>query len=329
MRIGITGGAGYIASHVIQDLLELGHEITVIDNMSSGNPENIFWDRSGYNFQGGDIMTPSGLDAFFAARPEIIFHFAASKAAGESMEVPEKYAANNLRGTLGLLERMVTSDCRYFIFSSSAAVYGNPRYLPIDEEHPLAPENYYGYTKKAIEDNLAWFSKQKGIRFAALRYFNAAGYDVRGRVKGLENKPNNLLPIIMEVAVGIRDELQVFGTDYDTPDGTCIRDYIHLNDLSRAHVLAMEYIMEKNENLIVNLGSESGLSVFEILNAAREVTGKPIPHVEAPRRPGDPAKLIAGSGKARELLGWTAEHSDARTLLESTWKIYREKFPDA
>lgn len=329
MRIGVTGGAGYIAAHVIQDLLEKDHEVIVLDDLSMGSRDNLLSGEPRFTFEEGDVGNSGDLARFFSHKPEVIFHFAASKAAGESMTDPAKYSANNIRGTLRLIEAMVENDCGHMIFSSSAAVYGAPQYLPLDEEHPLVQENYYGYTKKAIEDNLAWFSKLKGIRFAALRYFNAAGYDVRGRVKGLENKPNNLLPIIMEVAVGIRDELQVFGTDYDTPDGTCIRDYIHLNDLSRAHVLAMEYIMEKNENLIVNLGSESGLSVFEILNAAREVTGKPIPHVEAPRRPGDPAKLIAGSGKARELLGWTAEHSDARTLLESTWKIYREKFPDA
>lgn len=326
MRIGITGGAGYIASHVIQDLLELGHEITVIDNMSSGNPENIFWDRSGYNFLGGDIMTPSGLDAFFAARPEIIFHFAASKAAGESMEVPEKYAANNLRGTLGLLERMVTSDCRYFIFSSSAAVYGNPRYLPIDEEHPLAPENYYGYTKKAIEDNLAWFSRLKNIRFAALRYFNAAGYDVAGRVQGLEFNPRNLLPIVMEVAAGQREYMDVYGTDYDTPDGTCIRDYIHINDLASGHVKAMQTIVEKDKDLIVNLGSTNGLSVQEMVEAAREITGRPIPTREVERRAGDPAKLVASSERALREMNWKAEHSDARTLVESMWKVYSRKF---
>ena len=326
MRIGITGGAGYIASHVIQDLLELGHEITVIDNMSSGNPENIFWDRSGYNFLGGDIMTPSGLDAFFAARPEIIFHFAASKAAGESMEVPEKYAANNLRGTLGLLERMVTSDCRYFIFSSSAAVYGNPRYLPIDEEHPLAPENYYGYTKKAIEDNLAWFSRLKNIRFAALRYFNAAGYDVAGRVQGLEFNPRNLLPIVMEVAAGQREYMDVYGTDYDTPDGTCVRDYIHINDLASGHVKAMQTIVEKDKDLIVNLGSTNGLSVQEMVEAAREITGRPIPTREVERRAGDPAKLVASSERALREMNWKAEHSDARTLVESMWKVYSRKF---
>ena len=326
MRIGITGGAGYIASHVIQDLLELGHEITVIDNMSSGNPENIFWDRSGYNFLGGDIMTPSGLDAFFAARPEIIFHFAASKAAGESMEVPEKYAANNLRGTLGLLERMITSDCRYFIFSSSAAVYGNPRYLPIDEEHPLAPENYYGYTKKAIEDNLAWFSRLKNIRFAALRYFNAAGYDVAGRVQGLEFNPRNLLPIVMEVAAGQREYMDVYGTDYDTPDGTCIRDYIHINDLASGHVKAMQTIVEKDKDLIVNLGSTNGLSVQEMVEAAREITGRPIPTREVERRAGDPAKLVASSERALREMNWKAEHSDARTLVESMWKVYSRKF---
>ncbi len=326
MRIGVTGGAGYIGSHVIQDLLEAGHHVTVLDNMSSGNPENILRDHERYSILGGDVGTPAGLDLFFAARPEIIFHFAASKAAGESMHIPEQYAANNIRGTLFLLERMVRENCRYIIFSSTAAVYGSPEYLPVDEKHPLNPENYYGATKKIIEENLAWFSKLKGIRYAALRYFNAAGYDRRGRVTGLENNPRNLLPIVMEVAAGLRPELEIFGTDYDTPDGSCIRDYIHINDLASGHTSAMRYLLEKDRDIVANLGSTSGVSVLEMAAVAREITGRPIAARNVGRRAGDPAKLVASSDLARACLGWRAEHSDVRTLVESTWRVYARKF---
>ena len=326
MRIGITGGAGYIAAHIIQDLLERGHEVVVIDDLSTGNRANILEESSRYRFVEGDISNRDDLARFFEDPLEVIFHFAASKAAGESMILPEKYSSNNIRGTLTLLEELVAREVRYFIFSSSAAVYGSPQYLPIDEEHPLEPENYYGYTKKAIEDNLRWFSRLKDIRFAALRYFNASGYDMSGRVLGLENEPNNLLPIIMEVAVGIRPELQVFGNDYETPDGTCIRDYIHLNDLSLAHIQAMEYIIGENKDLVVNVGSESGLSVLEILEVAREVTGQQIPHRNVGRRAGDPGKLVASSQKIKELLGWEAQHSNARDIVDTTWKLYRQNF---
>ena len=326
MRIGVTGGAGYIASHVIQDLLEAGHEVTVIDNMSTGNTENILVGQKGYRFLGGDLGTTAGLDAFFATGPEIIFHFAASKAAGDSMEIPEQYAANNIRGTLGLLERMAVSDCRRIIFSSTAAVYGSPQYLPVDENHALEPENYYGVTKKIIEENLYWFSKLKGIRYAALRYFNAAGYDIRGRVRGLEINPRNLLPIVMEVAAGQRAELDVYGDDYDTPDGTCIRDYIHVSDLASAHIRAMETIIKEDRDLVVNLGSTNGLSVQEMINAAREVTGHKIPSRNVGRRAGDPGKLIASSEKALREMNWKAEHSDAHTLVETMWRVYKDKF---
>ena len=212
----------------------------------------------------------------------------------------------------------------YCVFSSSAAVYGEPKYLPIDEKHPCSPENYYGFTKLEIERLLAWYDRLKNIRFAALRYFNAAGYDPAGRITGLERNPANLLPVVMEVAAGIRQRLEIFGNDYDTPDGTCIRDYIHVSDLADAHVLAFEHLVKNKKSFIVNLGSENGISVKTMVEKAREITGRPIPAVVAPRRKGDPAKLIASSKEAQKLLGWKARASDVATLLSSTWNVYKK-----
>lgn len=330
MRIGVTGGAGYIGSHIVQDLLAAGHSVVVLDNLSTANPANIVDSGAAANFEGsyrfieGDAGEAESLVRFFAAGPlEVVYHFAASKAAGESMTAPTKYSANNLRGTLRLIEGVVEHGCRNFIFSSSAAVYGDPQYLPIDEQHPLNPINYYGYTKLAIEQNLAWFARLSGLRYAVLRYFNAAGYDLDGRVRSIEMTTANLLPLVMECAIGRRPEIQVFGQDYDTPDGTCLRDYIHVNDLSRAHVLAMHAIRERDESLTVNLGTGVELSVQQMLDIAREITGQPIPQKNVARRPGDPPRLVASSEKARELLGWQAESSAPETIVQSMWDLYR------
>ncbi len=323
MRIGVTGGAGYIGSHIVLDLLEAGHEVLVLDDMSTANPRNIFREREGYSFLEGDSGKTADLERFFEFGPEAIFHFAARKAAGESMTNPAKYSANNLRGTLRLIEAAAQFECRYFIFSSSAAVYGEPEYLPLDEKHPLNPINYYGFTKLAVEQNLQWFSQLTPMRYAALRYFNAAGYDLHGRVRGIEVTTANLLPLVMEAAIGQRKEIQVYGRDYDTPDGTCLRDYIHVNDLSRAHILAMETIMAENKSLAVNLGSGEELSVQQMLDTARRVTGREIPSTDVARRPGDPPRLVASSALAKEVLGWEAEHSDAETLCKTMWDVYR------
>lgn len=320
MRVLVTGGAGYIGSHIVLELMELGHEILVVDDMEKGNEANLF---PGNEFIKGEIQNPEILKQTFAKKIDAVFHFAAWKAAGESMTDPLKYTMNNLNGTFTLLNALIQYECKYIVFSSSAAVYGAPKYLPIDENHPLQPENYYGYTKLCIEENLEWFDKLKGLKSARLRYFNAAGYDTKGRIKGIEKTPANLLPIIMEAAAGIRNGYEIFGTDYETEDGTCVRDYIHVSDLAKAHVLALDYIMSKNESLTVNLGSESGYSVKEMADLSEKVVGKNIPHKTGPRRKGDPAKLLASSAKARELLNWKPNYSDAETLLSSMWNLYK------
>jgi UDP-glucose 4-epimerase len=256
---------------------------------------------------------------------DALVHLAAFKAAGESMIKPEKYSVNNITGTLNILNAACAAGIKRLVFSSSAATYGEPKYLPIDEAHPTNPENYYGFTKLEIERFLAWYDKLKGIRFAALRYFNAAGYDPKGRITGLEKNPANLLPIVMEAACGMRPEVQVFGNDYDTPDGTGVRDYIHVSDLAIGHVAALEYIVKTDRSLTVNLGSESGISVLELIEATRRITGKPVPIKIVGRRPGDPAKLTASAKLARELLGWKAEYSDVDTLVRTSWNAYRAK----
>ncbi|MDR0448181.1 MAG: NAD-dependent epimerase/dehydratase family protein, partial [Treponema sp.] len=228
MNILVVGGAGYIGSHVTRELLDRGHKVTVFDNLSLGLRENLF---SEAEFIHGDILRYEQLTAAMRENEAVVF-LAAFKAAGESMVKPEIYSVNNISGTINLLNAASETGLRYIIFSSSAAVYGEPAYLPIDEKHPTNPENYYGFTKLEIEKFLFWYDKLKRIRYASLRYFNAAGYDVHGRIAGLEQNPANLLPVIMETACGIRKELSVFGNDYDTPDGTCIRDYIHVSDLA-------------------------------------------------------------------------------------------------
>ena len=319
MKILVIGGAGYIGSHVVCDLLDQGHEITVFDNLSSGQRINLFPAAS---FIHGSILDyPAILDA--CREKEAVVHLAAFKAAGESMLKPEKYSVNNISGTINILNAMTECAVKYMVFSSSAAVYGSPKYLPIDEDHPCNPENYYGFTKLEIERIMDWYSKLKGICFAALRYFNAAGYDVRGRVKGLEMNPANLIPIVMETACGMRKEMEIYGDDYDTPDGSCIRDYIHINDLSTAHRAALLYLTKNNKNIKINLGSEVGLSVKEIIEVARRISGKEIPAKVSARRPGDPASLTSSAKLAKELLGWKTEYSDPENLIGSTWELYK------
>jgi len=256
---------------------------------------------------------------------DAIIHLAALKAAGKSMEEPEKYSRNNIVGTINILNAALEKGIKNVLFSSTAALYGTPKYLPIDENHPTNPENYYGFTKLNIENILEWYGKLKGMKYAILRYFNAAGYDVKGRVSGLERNPENLLPIIMEVASGKREKLSLYGNDYDTRDGTCVRDYVHVNDLAQGHVLALKYLFEKEKSLLVNLGSEQGITVKELVDKAREITGKEIPCEVVARRAGDCSTVVASSKKAKEVLGWEAKNSDVDNLIKSTWEVYNKK----
>jgi len=319
LNVLVTGGAGYIGSHAVLELCENGHDVTVFDNLSSGHLLNI---DSQAEFIQGDILKNDDLKNVFNGKFEAVFHFAALKAAAESMLEPGKYATSNITGTINILNKMLENNIKYFIFSSTAAVYGIPEYLPIDEKHPINPINFYGYTKLEIENLLHWYSNLKGIRFGALRYFNAAGYDMQGRIKGLEKNPANLLPVIMESAIGIRDTMNIYGDDYNTPDGTGIRDYIHVNDLAIAHVRALNYIVENQENLTLNLATGKGYSVLEIIKNIQEIIGKNINYKIIDRRPGDAAELIAVSNLANKKLNWECKYSDINTILQSMWNVY-------
>lgn len=319
MKTLVIGGAGYIGSHVVKALMKQGHEVTVFDNLSSGLRQNLFKQNK---FIYGNILIKSDLDSAFSLGFDACIHLAAFKAAGESMLIPEKYSENNITGTLNILNSAVKHNCKNIVFSSSAAIFGNPQKLPIDENHPKNPENYYGFTKLSIEDYLEWYSKLKGINYSALRYFNAAGYDIEGEISGLEQNPANLIPVVMETACGIRKQMSVFGDDYDTPDGTCIRDYVHVTDLADAHVKALDYIAKNNTNLKLNLGSEVGTSVKEVIDIARKITGKTIDAKIVERRPGDPSELYATSKQALEILGWKAHNSDMETIIKTTWDAY-------
>jgi UDP-glucose 4-epimerase len=321
MKVLVIGGAGYIGSHVVKAMLAAKHEVTVFDNLSTGQLCNLF---PGTKLIAGDIRHADDIDAAFARGFDACVHLAAFKAVGESMSEPEKYSVNNITGTLNILNAMSKHGCRNIVFSSSAATFGQPEYVPMDEKHPTNPESYYGFTKLEIERFLKWYDTIRGIKFAALRYFNAAGYDPEGEIVGLERNPQNLLPIIMEVAKGWRKELQVFGQDYDTRDGTCIRDYVHVSDLAVAHVNALAYISSKGESLTVNLGSELGVSVTEMVEAARRVTGKEIPARYVARRPGDASALYATSALAKKTIAWNPKYSDVDTLIKSTWNVYQK-----
>jgi len=320
MKILVTGGAGYIGSHVVYELIDQGHDVTILDDMSLGLEENID-PRS--IFAQGSTHSDSDLDSVLSVGFDGIIHLAAWKAAGESMTDPAKYAHNNLIGTINLLNACDRHGIKRFVFSSTSSVYGNPEYIPIDENHPTEPISYYGETKLQVEKNLKWFSELKGIRFGVLRYFNAAGYDIKGRIKGRERNALNLIPIAMEVAAGIREKMQVFGDNYDTHDGTGVRDYIHVSDLAIAHRKALNYISENDKDLLVNLATGEGHSVLDVINKSKEVSGKDIPFDIVGRRAGDPATVVAVSNRANKVLDWSTKYSDLDTLIRTTWDVYK------
>ena len=315
----VVGGAGYIGSHVVKALRDAGRQPVVFDNLSTGLRENLFPEIP---FIHGDLLIPEQVrDAMRGIRS--VIHLAALKAAGDSMLEPERYALHNLNGTVNLLHAAGTAGVRHFVFSSSAAVYGEPQYLPLDENHPTEPANFYGQTKLQIEMLLSWFSRLRNMRYAGLRYFNAAGYDPDGEVRGLEKEPNNLLPLVLETLLGWRENLEVYGTDYDTEDGSCIRDYIHVSDLADAHLRALNFLEKQNEDLVVNLGTSKGISVLEILDAAKKVSGMDLPVILSDRRPGDPAVVLASAEKAERLLEWSPAFSDVETILKTMLAAYR------
>ena len=315
----VVGGAGYIGSHVVKALRDAGRQPVVFDNLSTGLRENLFPDIP---FIHGDLLIPEQVCTAMRGIRSVI-HLAALKAAGDSMLEPERYALHNLNGTVNLLHAAGTAGVRHFVFSSSAAVYGEPQYLPLDENHPTEPANFYGQTKLQIEMLLSWFSRLRNMRYAGLRYFNAAGYDPDGEVRGLEKEPNNLLPLVLETLLGWRENLEVYGTDYDTEDGSCIRDYIHVSDLADAHLRALNFLEEQDEDLVVNLGTSKGISVLEILDAAKKVSGMDLPVILSDRRPGDPAVVLASAEKAERLLEWSPAFSDVETILKTMLAAYR------
>ena len=315
----VVGGAGYIGSHVVKALRDAGRQPVVFDNLSTGLRENLFPEIP---FIHGDLLIPEQVRVAMRGIRSVI-HLAALKAAGDSMLEPERYALHNLNGTVNLLHAAGTAGVRHFVFSSSAAVYGEPQYLPLDENHPTEPANFYGQTKLQIEMLLSWFSRLRNMRYAGLRYFNAAGYDPDGEVRGLEKEPNNLLPLVLETLLGWRENLEVYGTDYDTEDGSCIRDYIHVSDLADAHLRALNFLEEHDEDLVVNLGTSKGISVLEILDAARKVSGMDLPVIHSDRRPGDPAVVLASAEKAKRLLEWSPAFSDVETILKTMLAAYR------
>ena len=320
MKILVTGGAGYIGSHVVYELIDQGHDVTILDDMSLGLEENID-PRS--IFVQGSTHSDSDLDSVLSVGFDGIIHLAAWKAAGESMTDPAKYAHNNLIGTINLLNACDRHGIKRFVFSSTSSVYGNPEYIPIDENHPTDPISYYGETKLQVEKNLKWFSELKGIRFGVLRYFNAAGYDIKGRIKGRERNALNLIPIAMEVAAGIREKMQVFGDNYDTHDGTGVRDYIHVSDLAIAHMKALNYISENDKDLLVNLATGEGHSVLDVIKKSKEVSGRDIPFDIVGRRAGDPATVVAASNRANKVLDWSTKYSDLDTLIRTAWDVYK------
>lgn len=319
MKILVLGGAGYIGSHTVYRLIEQGHKVVVFDNFETGYLEAIHPDAEVYE---GDLRNREDIDNVFDKESDIdaVIHFAANSLVGESMVKPLKYYDNNICGTKVLLESMVAHNINRIVFSSTAATYGEPIHTPILENDPTNPTNCYGETKRAMERMFYWTEQAHGMKYVSLRYFNACGAHISGKIGEAHNPESHLIPIILQTANGTRDHISVFGTDYDTPDGTCIRDYIHVTDLAQAHILAVEYLISGGESDIFNLGNGVGFSVKEVIETAKKVTGKEIKVVEENRRAGDPAVLIASSEKAKKTLGWNPQYNELSTIIETAWK---------
>jgi UDP-glucose 4-epimerase len=314
MKVLVTGGAGYIGATTVRALLSRGYEVVVYDNLSKGHRDAVPPEA---NFVVGDVADRASLDQTLQIhQPAAVLHFAAFIEAGESMQLPEKYFRNNSAATLTLLEAMRANGVQNFLFSSTAALYGEPRHIPIQETDPLEPTNAYGESKLMVERMLYWFGRVHGLRYASLRYFNAAGSD--GFSGECHQPESHLVPLVLQAAEGTRESIAIFGTDYATPDGTCVRDYIHVSDLAEAHLQALA-ALDDQESVIYNLGNGKGFSVREVIESAQRVTGQRINVVETSRRPGDPAVLVASSQKIREELGWVPQHPELDTIIASAW----------
>ncbi len=317
----VTGGAGYIGSHCVRELLAQGFEVAVVDNLQTGHRDAV--DPRALFFR-GDIRDSVFLGRVLdAVKPEAVIHFAAFSLVGVSMQQPLVYYNNNVHGSESLLTAMHEHGVHKIVFSSTAAVYGEAKTDKITETCPTEPTNTYGETKLAIEKMMKWCDRAYGMKYIALRYFNVAGADASGEIGEDHSPETHLIPIILQVPLGRREKLSVFGDDYDTPDGTCIRDYIHVSDLARAHVLALRRLLDGGESDVFNLGNGNGFSVLEMLEAARRVTGHPIPAAIEARRAGDPARLVASSDKAREILGWTPEYDSVEKIIADAWRWHQ------
>ena len=321
-KILVVGGAGYIGSHMVKDLLDAGCGVVTLDDLSTGHRELVL----GGEFIQGGLGDPVLLDNLFSTHNiSTVMHFAAFSLVGESVENPLKYYRNNMAATAELLDSMIRHNVKRFIFSSTAAVYGEPVEIPITENHPCNPTSPYGASKMAVERMLEDCDSAYGLKYISLRYFNAAGADESGQIGESHDNETHLIPLVLEVATGRRENIKIFGTHYPTSDGTCIRDYIHVSDLTRAHLLALKALMSGGQSALYNLGNNRGHSVREVIELARKVTGKPIPAIKADKRPGDPAVLIASSDKIKKELGWEPECEDLETIIKTAWVWHRKQ----
>lgn len=320
MKVLVAGGAGYIGSHVALDLAKEGHEPVILDNLSKGHQEAVLHGT----FVQGDIGRVDLVkEVLTKEKIEAIIHLAADSLVGESVANPAKYFRNNIGNGQALLDAAVACGVKHLVFSSTAAVYGEPEKVPIPEEHPKNPTNPYGFSKLTFEGMLRFYEEAYGLRFISLRYFNAAGADPEGRIGEDHHPESHLIPIVLQTALGQRDHLQLFGTDYPTPDGTCIRDYIHVADLSQAHLLALNALAAGKASSIYNLGNGQGYSNKEVIETARRVTGKEIKVTAGPRRPGDPAVLVASAEKIRAELGWRPQYPALEEIIETAWRWHQ------
>jgi UDP-glucose 4-epimerase len=321
MAILVCGGAGYIGSHTVSELLDQGEEVVVIDHLVQGHRAAVLERAHLYT---GDLRDSDLLDRVFTEQTiTAVIHFAADSLVGESMEDPLKYYDNNVYGTLCLLKAMHKYDVRHIVFSSTAATYGEAQRVPILETDPTQPTNPYGETKLAIEKMLKWCDEAYGIKYVALRYFNVAGAHVDGKLGEDHSPETHLIPIILQVAQGKREKINIYGDDYDTPDGTCIRDYIHVTDLANAHILALAKLKQDGTSTVYNLGNGNGFSVKEVIDAARKVTGHEIPAEVAERRKGDPARLVASAEKAMRELNWQPQHPSLEQIIATAWAWFQ------